>query len=155
MTFTEGGSFEGGRVGRRGRGGAVAGGGVGLAIVAFLIYQFTGVNVGPALENLQGGAVSGGGGQVDTVQVDALVARAVERAGRRRGAPAAGRRRPAAGPPRRRPARSTARATRASTWTWASSTCCRASSGRPTARSRRCTWWRTSTATTSRASPAS
>ncbi len=67
MTFTEGGSFEGGRVGRRGRGGAVAGGGVGLAIVAFLIYQFTGVNVGPALDNLQGGAVSGGG-QVDTVK---------------------------------------------------------------------------------------
>lgn len=54
MTFNEGGSFEGGRVGTR-RGGAIAGGGLGLGIVAFLIYQFTGVNVGPALEGLQGG----------------------------------------------------------------------------------------------------
>ena len=59
MTFTEGGSFEGGRVRSR-KGGAVAGGGIGLGIVAFLIYQFTGVNVAPVLENLQG---AGGGGQ--------------------------------------------------------------------------------------------
>lgn len=59
MTFNEGGSFEGGRVGTR-RGGAVAGGGIGLGIVAFLIYQFTGVNVGPALEGLGG---AGGGSE--------------------------------------------------------------------------------------------
>jgi hypothetical protein len=60
MTFSEGGSFEGGRVGTRrgGKGGALAGGGAGLAIVAFLIYQLTGVDVGPALSSLQGG-VSG------------------------------------------------------------------------------------------------
>ncbi|WP_182113709.1 MULTISPECIES: neutral zinc metallopeptidase [unclassified Actinotalea] len=56
MTFSEGGRFEGGRVGtRRRRGGAVAGGGIGLGIVAFLIFQFTGVDVGPALEGIQGG----------------------------------------------------------------------------------------------------
>ncbi|WP_199421839.1 KPN_02809 family neutral zinc metallopeptidase [Actinotalea solisilvae] len=59
MTFNEGGSFEGGRVGTR-RGGAIAGGGAGLAIVAFLIYQFTGINVGPALEGVAGG---GGGSE--------------------------------------------------------------------------------------------
>ena len=60
MTFSEGGSFEGGRVSSR-RGGAIAGGGAGLlGIVGFLIYQFTGVNVGPALESLEG---AGGGGQ--------------------------------------------------------------------------------------------
>lgn len=35
MTFREGGSFEGGRVRTR-RGGVAAGGGIGLAIVAFL-----------------------------------------------------------------------------------------------------------------------
>jgi predicted metalloprotease len=58
MTFSEGGRFEGGRVGRR-RGGAVAGGGAGVAIIAFLIYQFTGVDVGPALEGLQGTGGSG------------------------------------------------------------------------------------------------
>jgi predicted metalloprotease len=60
MTFSQGGGFEGGRVGTRrgGRRGTVAGGGIGLAIVAFLIYQFTGVDAGPALSSLQGG-VSG------------------------------------------------------------------------------------------------
>ncbi len=62
MTFSKGGSFEGGRV-RSHRGGAVAAGGIGLAIVAFLIYQFTGVDAGPALEGLQGG----GGGQTTTL----------------------------------------------------------------------------------------
>lgn len=59
MTFSEGGGFEGGRVKSR-RGGAVAGGGVGLlAIAAFLLYQFTGVDVSPylgAVESEQGGA---------------------------------------------------------------------------------------------------
>lgn len=59
MTFNEGGSFEGGRVGSR-RGGAIAGGGAGVAIVAFLIYQFTGIDVGPLL--------SGGGGGGGTSQ---------------------------------------------------------------------------------------
>jgi predicted metalloprotease len=55
MTFNEGGSFEGGRVRSR-RGGAVAGGGIGLgAIAVFLIYQFTGVN-------LSGVIPEGGGG---------------------------------------------------------------------------------------------
>lgn len=63
MTFSEGGSFEGGRVrSHRGRGAAIGGGGIGVAIVAFLIYQFTGVDVGPALQNLQG-ADGGGQGQ--------------------------------------------------------------------------------------------
>lgn len=53
MTFSKGGSFEGGRV--RSHRGAAAGGGLGiLGIAAFLIYQFTGVDVGPALEGLQG-----------------------------------------------------------------------------------------------------
>ena len=62
MTFSEGGSFEGGRVrSHRGRNGAIAGGGGGLAIVAFLIYQFTGVDVGPVLQNLEG--ADGGQGQ--------------------------------------------------------------------------------------------
>lgn len=58
MTFSQGGNFEGGRVGTRrgGKGGAVAGGGIGLSIVAFLIYQFTGVDVAPTLSSLQGGA---------------------------------------------------------------------------------------------------
>lgn len=65
MTFSEGGSFEGGRVGTRrgGRGAAIGGGGAGIAIIAFLIYQFTGVNVGPALSSLQGGAQGAGNGQ--------------------------------------------------------------------------------------------
>ncbi|MBC7290035.1 MAG: neutral zinc metallopeptidase [Actinotalea sp.] len=67
MTFSEGGQFEGGRVGRR-RGGAVAGGGIGIgAIAAFLIFQFTGVDLSPVL----GGGGAGGGGasqeQVDEV----------------------------------------------------------------------------------------
>ena len=70
MTFTEGGSFEGGRVRTR-KGGAVAGGGIGLAIVAFLIYQFTGVNVGPALQSLQGAGTGGGQlGEVAACTVD-------------------------------------------------------------------------------------
>ena len=70
MTFTEGGSFEGGRVRTR-KGGAVAVGGIGLAIVAFLIYQFTGVNVGPALQSLQGAGTGGGQlGEVAACTVD-------------------------------------------------------------------------------------
>ena len=59
MTFSEGGQFEGGRVRRR-RGGAVACGGVGiLAIAAFLIYQFTGVDVSPVVGGLEGGGDTG------------------------------------------------------------------------------------------------
>lgn len=55
MTFNEGGSFEGGRVRSR-RGGAVAGGGIGiLGIAAFLIYQFTGIDLTPVVEGAQGG----------------------------------------------------------------------------------------------------
>lgn len=43
MTFSEGGRFEGGRVQRRGRGGAVAAGGGGLVgIVALVVYLLTG-----------------------------------------------------------------------------------------------------------------
>ncbi|GEN79159.1 KPN_02809 family neutral zinc metallopeptidase [Actinotalea fermentans] len=64
MTFSEGGSFEGGRVGTRrggGRGAALGGGGIGLAIVAFLIYQFTGVDVSGELASLQGGVQAPGG----------------------------------------------------------------------------------------------
>ncbi len=65
MTFREGGSFEGGRVRtRRGMGGAAAGGGIGLALVAFLIYQFTGVDVSGQLASVQGAGAPGGGGQV-------------------------------------------------------------------------------------------
>lgn len=75
MTFNEGGSFEGGRVGRR-RGGAVAGGGIGVAIVAFLIYQFTGYNVGPALENLPG--AGGGGSQEESTVEDCTAQQANE-----------------------------------------------------------------------------
>ncbi|WP_225754226.1 neutral zinc metallopeptidase [Actinotalea sp. Marseille-Q4924] len=55
MTFNEGGQFEGGRVRTR-RGGAVAGGGIGIgAIAAFLIYQFTGVDLSPVLSGAGGG----------------------------------------------------------------------------------------------------
>ncbi|NTW41759.1 MAG: neutral zinc metallopeptidase [Cellulomonadaceae bacterium] len=55
MTFNEGGSFEGGRVRTR-KGGAVAGGGIGiLAIAAFLIYQFTGVDLSGAVSTVEGG----------------------------------------------------------------------------------------------------
>ncbi|NCT89899.1 neutral zinc metallopeptidase [Cellulomonas sp. APG4] len=55
MTFSEGGRFEGGRVRRR-RGGVVAGGGVGiLAIAVFVVYQLTGVDVGPVVNGLEGG----------------------------------------------------------------------------------------------------
>lgn len=66
MTFNQGGSFEGGRVSsRRGGGAAAAGGGVGLVgIVGFLIYQFTGVDVTPVLEQAQG---SGGQQQESSV----------------------------------------------------------------------------------------
>ena len=57
MTFSEGGSFEGGRVRSRRGGAAAAGGGVGLlAIVGFLVFQFTGVDLGPALEQTQQGS---------------------------------------------------------------------------------------------------
>jgi predicted metalloprotease len=68
VTFSEGGNFEGGRVRTRrgGRGAAVGGGGAGLAIVAFLIYQFTGVNVSPYLEDL-GGAGTGTSGELGVV----------------------------------------------------------------------------------------
>jgi predicted metalloprotease len=56
MTFNEGGSFEGGRVRSRRGGAAVAGGGVGIVgIAAFLIYQFTGVDISPVVQGAQGG----------------------------------------------------------------------------------------------------
>lgn len=71
MTFSEGGSFEGGRVGTRrggGRGAALGGGGIGLALVAFLIYQFTGVDVSGELASLQGGVQAPGGQEeIDTI----------------------------------------------------------------------------------------
>lgn len=58
MTFGGEGNFEGGRV--RSHKGAVSAGGVGiLAIIGFLVYQFTGVNVGPALEGLEGAGGAG------------------------------------------------------------------------------------------------
>ena len=54
MTFNQGGSFEGGRVSSRRGGGAAAGGGVGLiGIIGFLIYQFTGVDPTPVLQQAQ------------------------------------------------------------------------------------------------------
>ena len=57
MTFTEGGSFEGGRVKTsRGRRGAAAGGGVGLlAIAVYVISQLTGVDLAPVVDAVQGG----------------------------------------------------------------------------------------------------
>ncbi len=58
MTFQEGGSFEGGRVRRRGRGAAVAGGGIGIVgIVVVLLSQALGVDLTPLL-----GAVGGSSG---------------------------------------------------------------------------------------------
>ncbi len=61
MTFTDGGSFEGGRVKTsRGRRGAAAGGGVGLlAIAVYVISQLTGVNLAPVVDAVQGGAAPG------------------------------------------------------------------------------------------------
>lgn len=70
MTFSEGGSFEGGRV--RSHRGAAAGGGIGIVgIVAFLIYQFTGTDVTPVLEGLQG---AGGASQGQDTTIGACSA---------------------------------------------------------------------------------
>ena len=53
--------------------GAAAGGGLGIVgIAAFLIYQFTGVNVGPALEGLQG--AGGGASQGQDTEIGACSA---------------------------------------------------------------------------------
>ena len=50
MTFQDGGSFEGGRVRKRGRGAAVAGGGIGIAgIVVVLLSQALGIDLTPLL----------------------------------------------------------------------------------------------------------
>lgn len=58
MTFTKGGSYEGGRV--KSHRGAAAGGGAGLAAIAgFLIWRFTGLDPTPVVEGLQGAAESG------------------------------------------------------------------------------------------------
>lgn len=81
MTFSEGGGFEGGRVGTRrggGRGVAVGGGGIGLAVVAFLIYQFTGVDVSGQLSSLQGGVQNAGGQEEIGTIGDCSVAQANE-----------------------------------------------------------------------------
>jgi len=82
MTFGGGGTYEGGRVGTRrggGRGAAIGGGGIGLAVVAFLIYQFTGVDVSGELASLQGGVQAPGGDeQVGTIG-ECSVAQANER----------------------------------------------------------------------------
>ncbi|MBO0900537.1 neutral zinc metallopeptidase [Cellulomonas sp. zg-ZUI222] len=57
MTFSEGGRFEGGRVKRHGRGGAVAAGGGGLVgIIALAIFLFTGQDVSGVLGAEGGGA---------------------------------------------------------------------------------------------------
>lgn len=62
MTFNDDANISRGRVSRRTKGGIAAGGGVGLiAIVAFLITQFTGVNVTPLIEGIAQG--NGGGGE--------------------------------------------------------------------------------------------
>ncbi|HEY3437114.1 MAG TPA: neutral zinc metallopeptidase [Actinotalea sp.] len=63
MTFHEGGSFEGGRVQTRsgGRGVAIGGGAGVLGLAVFLIYQFTGVNLSPVVDQLQNPAGAGGG----------------------------------------------------------------------------------------------
>jgi len=64
VTFSGGGSFEGGRVRRRGRaGGAAAGGGI-VGLIALAIYLFTGYDASPVLDGLQEG---GGGGQAEAV----------------------------------------------------------------------------------------
>ncbi len=66
MTFNQGGSFEGGRVKSRRGGAAAAGGGVGLlGIVGFLIFQFTGFDPTPVIQQAQQG--SGGQEQEGTV----------------------------------------------------------------------------------------
>ncbi len=78
MTFGGEGSFEGGRV--RSHKGAATAGGVGiLAIIGFLVYQFTGVNVAPALEGLQG--AGGGGGDAQAGEIEGCT---VEAANERR-----------------------------------------------------------------------
>lgn len=61
MTFNEGGSFEGGRVGTRrggGRGMAIGGGAGVLGIAVFLIAQLTGVDLSPVLGGAAGGGTS-------------------------------------------------------------------------------------------------
>lgn len=71
MTFNQGGSFEGGRVRSRRGGAAAAGGGVGLlGIVGFLIFQFTGFDPTPVLEQAQ----QGGGGQEQESSIGACTA---------------------------------------------------------------------------------
>ena len=62
MTFNDDANISRGRVSRRAKGGmALGGGGIVIAIVAFVITQFTGVNVTPILEGITQG--TGGGGE--------------------------------------------------------------------------------------------
>jgi len=64
MTFQEGGSFEGGRVRKRGRGAAVAGGGIGIVgIAVLLISQAFGIDLTPLL-----GAIGDDGGSQQSAQ---------------------------------------------------------------------------------------
>ena len=63
VTFSEGGSFEGGRVRRHGRGGAIAGGGGLVGIIALAIFLFTGQDVSGVL----GGGQQGGSAPVEDV----------------------------------------------------------------------------------------
>ena len=64
MTFQEGGSFEGGRVRKRGRGAAAAGGGIGiLGIAVVLLSQVFGVDLSPLLDVVGSGGTQQEAGQ--------------------------------------------------------------------------------------------
>ncbi|MFC0643756.1 KPN_02809 family neutral zinc metallopeptidase [Cellulomonas phragmiteti] len=70
MTFSEGGSFEGGRVRRHGRGRAAAGGGGLIGIIALAIYLFTGQDVSGVLDGGQPGGQSAPTGDVGACTVE-------------------------------------------------------------------------------------